>query len=154
MSVFITQFGSALFSGWNLTSFAAYSSCVLFTQVSGAMYYGTVFGTTFMKLAYPNIKTEEDKKRLLQDFNPTLAYGSAFGGAAVAFWLLKTLFHVFQVSSAIDGASIALLIVAIDTAFGIMHPFFEDRPFKLYLLHRGYHAWCLGIGGAVLGAFL
>ena len=155
MSLLITEFVFGLFSGWNFKLIIAYVGCILLTQVSGGLYYGTIFGKLFMKLAHPNVVTEEDKKRLRQDFDPSLAYGSALLGSATSYWFLKTFLQVSQItSSAFDGAFVGVVIVCIDTLFGIMHSFFEDRPIQLYLLHKGYHAWCFGITGAIFGAAL
>ena len=154
-SLLVTKFVLELFTGWNFKVVIAYVGCILLTQVSGGIYYGTLFGKLFMKLAHPNVKTDEDKKRLQQEFNPSLAYGSAFLGSAVAYWFLKTFLQVLQVtSSSSDGAFVGVGIVFIDTVFGIMHSFFEDRPLQLYLLHKGYHVWCFGITGAIFGTVL
>lgn len=105
----------------------------------------------FLRLAYPNVKTAEDKKRLTDDFsNATLAYSAAMMGSLKGMFILRALIKVFPVDDCIDGAFLGYLVSVISAIFGIMHPFFENRPVRLYLLHQGYHISCFTICGAVL----
>ena len=155
MSALISDgnFLASITHGWTLSSIATYVGCVVFTQFSGAMWYGLIFGKVFVKLAYPQVKTDDDWKRLQADFNPSVAHGSALIGSMISVLLQRALYHAFEVTaSAVDGLALGLVIVMIDATFGIMHPFFEDRPMKLYIMHKCYHSWCLGIVGAVIGS--
>lgn len=51
-----------------------------------------------------------------------------------------------------EGAIWGLAVgVFLDSGLNASHSFFEDRPFALFLLHRGYHITSLTIIGAMLG---
>lgn len=50
--------------------------------------------------------------------------------------------------AALWGLGLALLF---DAGLNVSHSFFEDRPFALFVLHRGYHLVSLTLVGALLG---
>lgn len=109
------------------------------------------FGELFLRLAYPNVKTAEEKKRLNDDFsNATLAYSAAIIGSLKGMFILRALIKIISADNCIDGAFLGYLVSVTSAIFGVMHPFFENRPVRLYLLHQGYHIFCFTICGAVL----
>lgn len=109
------------------------------------------FGELFLRLAYPNVKTAEEKKRLNDDFSDaTLAYSAAIIGSLKGMFILRALIKIIPADNCIDGAFLGYLVSVASAIFGVMHPFFENRPVRLYLLHQGYHIFCFTICGAVL----
>ena len=152
----LTEFIYYTTNGWNVTSISACIACICMCQVSGLLWYGPWFGQAFLRLAHPHGKTPEDlkrkKERKKDDFTCAgNAYASAMVGSALAVILLRTLLIVLKVGNAMDGVFVGVLLSGVDTVFGIMHPFFEDRPIALYFIHQGYHLWCLSIAGGILG---
>lgn len=78
--------------------------------------------------------------------------------AAAVGSLLSMPFYAFLLkavgcSTASSGALWGFVLgVFFDAGLNLPHSFFEDRPFKLFLVHRGYHVCSLMLIGGLLGA--
>ncbi len=104
-----------------------------------------MFGNQFLHLAFP-------KRKGLPNPDP-MAMVAASLGTAIAMPFFCFLLKVANVTSAGEGALWgAALGVFFDGGMNASHNFFEERPFALFVLHRGYHAFSLICIGLVLGA--
>ena len=74
-------------------------------------------------------------------------------GTAIAIPFFSFMLSVVECKSAGEGALWGLSFgFFFDSGLNVSHSFFEDRPFALFVLHRGYHIFSLSLIGAVLGA--
>lgn len=103
-----------------------------------------MFGRAFLDLAFgPKKKPKGDPMALV----------AAAVGTAIAMPFFCFILSVAGCRSAGEGALWgAALGLFFDAGMNVSHNFFEDRPFALFVLHRGYHAVSLTLIGAVLGA--
>ena len=103
------------------------------------------FGELFLRLAYPNVKTAEEKKRLNDDFSDaTLAYSAAIIGSLKGMFILRALIKIIPADNCIDGAFLGYLVSVASAIFGVMHPFrkqacafvFTSSRLSYLLLHH------------------
>ena len=142
----------ATLTGWNLPSTSAFVGSVVTSQVMGACWYSPLlFSEYWIKLAYPQVKTQKDFEIVRNaGFHPNCCYASAMTGAICAFFILRGILRFAAVESAFDGAMVGILLSSVDCLFGMMHPFFENRPWQLYALNHAYHTVCFAMAGATL----
>lgn len=102
-----------------------------------------VFGSAFVRLALRGkIPTKPDPRAMF----------AACVGTATAIPFFSFLLRVANCRSAGEGALWGLAFgVFFDSGLNASHCFFENRPFALFVLHRGYHSVSLAVIGAVLG---
>lgn len=75
-------------------------------------------------------------------------------GTAVAIPFFSFVLGVLNCRSSGEGALWGIAFAFfLDSGLNVSHSFFEERPFALYVLHRGYHIVSLSLIGAVLGYF-
>lgn len=73
-------------------------------------------------------------------------------GTAIALPFFSFLLGVADCRTPGEGALWGLGVgFFLDSGLNVSHSFFEDRPFALFVLHRGYHITSLTIIGAMLG---
>lgn len=73
-------------------------------------------------------------------------------GAATALPFFCFILQIADCRSALEGALWGFALALFDTGLNCSHTFFEQRPFALFLVHRGCHALALVFIGALLGA--
>lgn len=82
----------------------------------------------------------------------TTAMKAAALGTLTAMPFFSFMLSVFNCQTAGEGALWGIAFgFFLDAGLNIPHTFFEERPFALFILHRGYHIASLGIVGTVLG---
>lgn len=130
-----------------INHFAVWLSIILLT-VLGFLWYGPLFGDTWMKLVGLDMATVEA--------NPPGAgvWITNLVATIVPAYTLAWLFTKLQVESALRGALIGLLI-----AFAFVHlsrmtsDMFAFRPYELSWITGGFSLVGLAIAGLVLGAW-
>ncbi len=111
----------------------------------GALWYSPLFfGDAFIKLAHPKLRGKPE-----MDYNALMA---AMIGSAISMPVLCFLFSYVRPRSggegALWGAAIALFF---DAGLNSSYNLWENRPFALFVMHAGYHAFSLLVIGALLG---
>lgn len=125
---------------WIAIIVAASSAFIL-----GGIWYGPLFGRQWMGLSGV---TEEQ----MAGANMAMIYSLAFvlNLAAAATFAMFLGPEVDLVAGASYGFLAGLFWVA--GSFGVSY-LFERRPFRLWLINGGYHAFQFTLFGAILGAF-
>lgn len=73
-------------------------------------------------------------------------------GSAIALPFFSFILSVVGCGTAGEGALWGLAFgLFFDSGLNVSHSFFEDRPFALFVLHRGYHVASLSLIGTILG---
>lgn len=72
-------------------------------------------------------------------------------GGVMSLPLFLIALSIADCQSWYEGALWGLGFGLFDLGLNASHPFFEKRPFQLYLVHRGYHSVSLTMIGALLG---
>ncbi|KAI0563602.1 hypothetical protein FGB62_37g32 [Gracilaria domingensis] len=73
-------------------------------------------------------------------------------GTATAIPFFSFLLRVANCRGAGEGALWGMAFgIFFDSGLNASHSFFENRPFALFVLHRGYHCVSLVLVGAILG---
>lgn len=104
-------------------------------------YHPAVFGNAFIRLAHKGRAPEPDPKAMM----------AAALGSAIAMPFFSFLLSVVEPLSTGEGALWGFAFgFFFDSGLNVSHSFFEDRPFPLYVLHRGYHIASLTIIGGAL----
>ncbi len=114
-------------------------------MVVGAMWYGPIFGKTWM--AYMG-KTEEELK---EGFNPGKTYGMAFIGHFIALAMMGNLFvyvEVITLMGALHTAFWTWLGFTFATTF--ITGLFEDKKFGLVLIDELYHLVVFLVGAIII----
>lgn len=105
-------------------------------------YSPMVFGRAFLRLAHNGKQQAPDPR----------AMAAAAIGTAVAMPFFCMLLAVVDARTPGEAALWGLgLAFFFDAGLNVSHSFFEDRPFALFVLHRGYHLVSLTLVGALLG---
>lgn len=103
-----------------------------------------LFGKAFIRLAHRGKQQKPDSRAL----------AIAAMGSAIAMPFFCFILSVASCQSLGEGmlwgAAFGLFF---DSGLNVSHSFFENRPFALFVLHRGYHACSLMLVGGALGAF-
>lgn len=104
-----------------------------------------MFGNAFIKLAHPNMKGQVE-----MDANAMKAamLGSTMSMSVFCF-MLSVLRPTSGGEGGLWGVAVALLF---DAGLNLSHHIFEERPFALFAMHVGYHAFSLLTVGSILGA--
>lgn len=110
----------------------------------GMVWYSPLFfGRAFLRIAHPGKSPKPDPR----------AMGSAIIGTIISMPFFVMLLAAVDARSAGEAALWGLALgFFFDTGLNVSHGFFEDRPFALFVMHRGYHLVSLTLIGAMLGA--
>lgn len=102
-----------------------------------------MFGNAFIRLAHGGRMPEPD----------LIAMRVAMLGTVICMPFFSFLLGVVGCKTAGQGSLWGLSFgILFDCGINMPHSFFEDRPFALFLLHRGYHVVSLTAIGAILAA--
>lgn len=115
-------------------------------QVLGAVWYGPLFGSTWVKaMGYEN--TEDIHK----SENPTTGYILTTIGSLIAVIALGILLAWVDASAWSEGLIVGLLIgIGFVATTGLQAVPFENRPWTIYFLNAGYNVVALAGAGALL----
>lgn len=106
-------------------------------------YHPKIFGNAFMRLAHGGHKAEPD----------AVAMKAAVLGSLIAMPFFAFMLSVVRCRTPGEGSLWGFAFgLFFDGGLNASHSFFEDRPFALFVLHRGYHIVSLSLIGTVLGA--
>ena len=111
----------------------------------GALWYGPLFGKTWMKYMG---KTEEE---LRDGFNPAKTYGMAFVGHFVSLAILANLLiyvEVLSIGGALHTAFWTWLGFTFATNF--ITGLFEDKKFGLLIIDEVYHLVVFLVGAIII----
>ncbi|CAN8070864.1 unnamed protein product [Agarophyton chilense] len=131
-------------AAFDFVSFPAFFIGWMVHMTMGMIWYSTpVFGKAFIQLAL--------KGKLPSKPDPRAMFAAVFG-TATAIPFFSFLLRVANCRGGGEGALWGLAFgVFFDSGLNASHSFFENRPFALFVLHRGYHCVSLALVGAVLG---
>lgn len=117
---------------------------IVFVYDASKLWYNPkLFGTAFVRLAHKGRMPEPDM----------VAMRVALCGTVACMPFFSFILGVVGCRTAGQGSLWGLSLgVFFDGGINLPHSFFEDRPFALFLLHRGYHVISLTAVGAILGA--
>lgn len=108
--------------------------CAVVPMVIGFLWYGPIFGKTWMSLVG---KTEEEIKK---DFNPAKTYGLTVIANFIVAYCLSRLFSYVDVSTIGEGLRLAFLCwLGFTASQFFINNLFEDKPIKLLLINVFYH---------------
>jgi hypothetical protein len=120
------------------------------SMVIGSIWYGPLFGKTWMKLQGCTIKDIEKAKQK----GMAILYFVNFIGALVLAYVLGYLMILTGMESVVGGVQLGILIwVGFISTVGLGIVLWEGKPFKLYVLVMGYWLVNLALAGAILGIF-
>lgn len=81
-----------------------------------------------------------------------VAMRAAMLGTLISMPFFSYMLRVVDCRSSGQGALWGLAVaVCLDSGLNVSHGLFEDRPFALFVLHRGYHIVSLTLVGCLLG---
>jgi hypothetical protein len=148
-------FLGASLTGWSTSSASAYAGSVVLAQVAGALWYSPLlFADPWCRAAYPKFDTQDELWKYVQtNFNPTKCYSMALVSSTLAFLLLRGMIRLTGVNGTMDGAVLGFILASAGTLFGMMHSFFECRPFALHVINQGFHLLCFSMAGALMATF-
>lgn len=123
------------------------SSLVL--MVLGFLWYGPVFGKTWMKLSGISQKDIEEAKSQMSK-----TYALSTLGALVISFVLAYFVQFLEARSAVSGAMIGFWIWLGFVATTMLNSvLYEGKPMMLYALNTGYYLVALPIMGAILAVW-
>ncbi len=122
----------------------------IISMIIGFLWYGPLFGKTWMKLSgIDPKKIDESKKKGM-----TKAYIITFIGTLVMACVLATILGMLSITTFTGGIWIGFLVwlgFYATTGLGMM--FWEGKPFKLYLINMLHYLVVLLIIGGMLAVW-
>lgn len=136
-----TMMGEPVFDFISVQSFVL--SWMTYNLVAMTWYSKPLFGDLCGRLSFGRKQPPKPDSRAIT----ATTLGSAMALLFFSF-MLKTAGCETAMEGALWGLAFGLFF---DTGLNASHCFFEDRPFALFLIHRGCHAVGLSVVGAILG---
>lgn len=121
----------------------------LILMVLGFLWYGPVFGKTWMKLSGITVKDIEDAKSQMSK-----TYALSTLGALVIAFVLAYFVQFMEARSAISGAMMGFWIWLGFVATTMLNSvLYESKSLTLYVLNTGYYLVALPVMGAILAVW-
>eukprot|EP01006_Ploeotia_vitrea_P039334 TRINITY_DN66336_c6_g2_i1.p1 TRINITY_DN66336_c6_g2~~TRINITY_DN66336_c6_g2_i1.p1 ORF type:complete len:149 (+),score=72.34 TRINITY_DN66336_c6_g2_i1:347-793(+) len=117
-------------------------------QVTGALWYGPLFGETFIRLAYPLATKGKDKDKDLQPTPMHFVY--TIIGAALMVFSLEFVLQMAGAKTIGDAVATALMLWVLQVGTAMVHHKWESRPLGLLVLHESFHLVQMSINAALL----
>ena len=123
----------------------------LATFLIGGLWYTAMFGKLWQRLHGYN---EEKMKEMHARRPPPIFFGGMIGGYLIIALSVALLLRAFKVESAIDGATVGLLLwVGPAAAIQLTGWLASDKPIGVYLIDISYQLIYLVMMGAILGGW-
>ncbi|KAK9820255.1 hypothetical protein WJX72_008111 [[Myrmecia] bisecta] len=103
---------------------------IIWMGMIGGIWYGPLFRSTFMRLAYGKRKPKGDQRRKYMVMTLT---------NILTVLLLQLVLRTLGAKTVQDGLAVAAGLGAFDILINVGHDLFEERPLGLFLIHHSYH---------------